>query len=691
MAADSGGCGGRRLLLSGTTGSPQSIIFFNPFCRRLFPPLLIKRSFTNLRLHHLLFIVLLLASGYLLFKNLGDAALWSDEAETAIIGRNFLKTGHFTAWDGRNLACNRNGSFLDANLDDRNPPLQFMVTAFSFAAFGENNFAARFPFALIGFLTIVLLYGTLRVEFPRRPAVALYAAAFLGLSTEYLLYARNCRYYSIAAFFALLTFFAYRRFVRGPNVKNSLGLAASAICLYYSHPLVAVAFLIPLAVFHVFFELNRVAKKQWINLLQVCMVFALATAPYTLLHHSWSRPDMPHGVSLHEHFFILLRYLRDSLTTGIAPWAIVAASTALLATRSLDAEPHRGMKLWLCILAGYIVLIGITTLQDLSKSQLYSRAADIRYLVAAFPFTAMLAGGLLERIGRKSKILGPSLALLALGTNITYALPRPDHHHQFPHAPVYSPLYDYCREIHCHYNTATAAVAGFLMEHAERNGTFLAYPDYRNDPLKFYTGFRLICSAILDSTSNLGATRVRSLSPFLLKNESFPDWIIFFGKYGYGPEIMRYFSRTTTGNNGVPAHCDYELAKELAVFPDESNRPEIFSHHFGEVVEVSPRDHVIIFHKVTGNDAAWLRHFSGIIGSAKDLHDQGAEERALKKLYDLYRHDSALVNKTFPRTVLYAVLKGYRLKLIAGNRPQEAEQLGKTLSSLAASLPPGSH
>ena len=155
---------------------------------------------------------------------------------------------------------------------------------------------------------------------------------------------------------------------------------------------------------------------------------------------------------------------------------------------------------------------------------------------------------------------------------------------------------------------------------------------------------------------------------------------------------MRYFSRTTNGNNGVPAHCDYELAKELAVFPDESNRPEIFSHHFrGEVADVSPRAHVIIFHKVTGNDAAWLRHFSGIIRSAQDLHDQGAEEQAMIKLYDLYKHDSALVNKTFPRTVLYTVLKGYRLKLIAGNRSREAEQLGKTLSSLAASLPAGSH
>ena len=105
----------------------------------------------------------------------------------------------------------------------------------------------------------------------------------------------------------------------------------------------------------------------------------------------------------------------------------------MLVTRSLDTtEPHRGMKLWLCILAGYIVLIGITTLQDLSKSQLYSKAADIRYLVAAYPFTAMLAGGLLEWISRKSKILGPSLALLALGTNITYALPWPNHFHRLP-------------------------------------------------------------------------------------------------------------------------------------------------------------------------------------------------------------------------------------------------------------------
>jgi hypothetical protein len=94
--------------------------------------------------HHAVFIAILLCSGYLIFKNLGDAALWSDEAETAIIARNFLKTGQFTGWDGRNLLAIPNVTDLHKNLIDYNTPMQFILTALSFSVLGGSTIAARF-------------------------------------------------------------------------------------------------------------------------------------------------------------------------------------------------------------------------------------------------------------------------------------------------------------------------------------------------------------------------------------------------------------------------------------------------------------------------------------------------------------------------------------------------------------------
>ena len=141
-------------------------------------------------IHYVLLSIILASSGYLIFKNLGDAALWDDESETAIVARNFLKTGHFTDWDGRNLIGTRNGtySYLDKNLTNRIPPLPSLVTAISFSMLGESNLSARLPFAIIGLFTVLLIYLLLRTEFPEKHIAALYATAFIGLSTEYILY-----------------------------------------------------------------------------------------------------------------------------------------------------------------------------------------------------------------------------------------------------------------------------------------------------------------------------------------------------------------------------------------------------------------------------------------------------------------------------------------------------------------------
>ena len=82
------------------------------------------------------------------------------------------------------------------------------------------------------------------------------------------------------------------------------------------------------------------------------------------------------------------------------------------------------MKISLLTLIGYIVLIGFTALQDVSKSPSHSTLADIRYLAAAFPFTAVLAAGILDWIHRKNKIIAGAFLITATCTNLAYSLPK---------------------------------------------------------------------------------------------------------------------------------------------------------------------------------------------------------------------------------------------------------------------------
>ena len=74
--------------------------------------------------------------------NLDYAALWHDEAPSALIGRNLLQRGDITGWDGRDLVGGTNGRTLNAELRDVMPPLTYLFTAAGMAVFGENETGA---------------------------------------------------------------------------------------------------------------------------------------------------------------------------------------------------------------------------------------------------------------------------------------------------------------------------------------------------------------------------------------------------------------------------------------------------------------------------------------------------------------------------------------------------------------------
>ena len=590
-------------------------------------------------IHYTVLAAVLAFSGYLLFKNLDDTPLWCDEAETALVARNFLKTGHCTAWDGRNLGTTRNGHLLDANLNFRNPPLSFYVTAASFRLFGESPFAARLPFAVIGLLTVLLLYGLIRLECPGSPAFALFSAAMLGSCAEYILYARNCRYYALAVFLALLVFFVWRRLLRRPGIGAATGLAAATALLYYTHFLICLAFCASLAVSWLLFERKSFPGRKTAGryLLATAVAFVAATLPYTLLHHSWERPDMPQGVPLWHHCIVMLWYVRESVTTGFAPWLVLAGSVALLITRSLHGEVRSLVRASLTILAVNCLLIGLSSQQEMPKNPHLRSLADIRYLVACFPFAAILAGATLDWLYRKMKPLGLVVALVLATTNIASCIPWGNPRFDFSTPAVYSPLYRYWREIHRHFFTATEAVMFVLRKNAQQDETFYAFPENRNNALCFHLGSLLVNSCVLDTNSPLGAERIRRMSPFLLKSENFPDWVVFFGHYSYR-ETMRYFTRGVPQDDGTVAYHEYECFSDLPIFGSESNRPETFWHSYAPVRVAEPFNHVFIFRRVPATDTAnWLRRLPAILLGARYSENRELLVREVTKYYAVFR------------------------------------------------------
>ena len=123
---------------------------------------LIRRAYDRLRAHKPFVIVAVLGLA-LLLTNLGTDYLWADEGDTAVLASSILKFGVPKAWDGI--------TFTDSDLGAREnqqlvmvgtPWVQYYVAAASFLLFGQNTFAARLPFALAGWFTVLLGFRLVR-------------------------------------------------------------------------------------------------------------------------------------------------------------------------------------------------------------------------------------------------------------------------------------------------------------------------------------------------------------------------------------------------------------------------------------------------------------------------------------------------------------------------------------------------
>ena len=139
----------------------------------------------------------------LLFSNLGNIYLWQDEAQTALISQTILE--HFIprGFDGKNFLSQELGAEYGENYIWKwHTWLPFYLTALFFKIFGISTTTARLPFALFGLGCLPLLYLFCRSLFNDKK-IAIIAVFVLTFSVPFLILARQCRYYSLTAFFSI--------------------------------------------------------------------------------------------------------------------------------------------------------------------------------------------------------------------------------------------------------------------------------------------------------------------------------------------------------------------------------------------------------------------------------------------------------------------------------------------------------
>ncbi|MBF0319402.1 MAG: glycosyltransferase family 39 protein, partial [Nitrospirae bacterium] len=176
---------------------------------------------------------------FLIFYHLGDRLMWGDELTTALLAVNINKFGLPKVSDEKNVITYI-GEEIDADKYGNwiwSPWLAEYLAAASFKLFGQSTAAARMPFAIIGFLSVALIaFAAYRIYGSHE--IALMSMLFLAASEAFVLHARQCRYYSLVIFAAIVLILGVCLLLKGRRAGGITLLATALTIQFYTNYIV---------------------------------------------------------------------------------------------------------------------------------------------------------------------------------------------------------------------------------------------------------------------------------------------------------------------------------------------------------------------------------------------------------------------------------------------------------------------
>ncbi len=262
--------------------------------------------------------ILLLVGSLLYFVNLGGATLWDlDEGRNATTSMEMLQGQSWIV-----PTCN-------GELRVHKPVLLYWLQMGSYQVFGVNEFGARFPSAVIGLLTILLVYELARSMFDSK--TGLFSGIIFASCVFMCAAARFANQDALLNFCGVLTFFFfYRHYSKTGRYPFVACGVATALGFLAKGP---VGLVLPAAIIVLYLSWEGKLHILWKpKLLLGVLVFCLIGIPwYALvgvetkgaflrgffLKHNIGRAMSPmeeHGGGPHYYLVILL--------IGFAPWSV---------------------------------------------------------------------------------------------------------------------------------------------------------------------------------------------------------------------------------------------------------------------------------------------------------------------------------------------------------------------------------
>ena len=428
-------------------------------------------------------LAILAVGAFLIFCKLGDRPLWQDEAETACLAKNVLKTGLPMVWDGKNLISQEEGREYGAdNIWRWSPWMQIYLSAAGLAV-SPTTAGDRFPFALAGLAAILLTFLMIRDRFKDRNW-ALLSAALLTLSPTFILFCRQGRYYSVGALIFVMVMYGFLgdwRKKTGPLLAVGLGMglmfhANYLLLLSLAPPLLVVALLL---------------YRQDLAFSRIVLIFLIVSAmavPGLYLYRVARQSGMFEVMVIPENWML---YFADWVMYMIPLPVLLALALrwrGFFFGRGGPADPGERFCLALAL-----IMVGGFAILGLIPQRFH------RYIVHFYPACAVVLAWVGLKLWRFSKPCGVVFLLLVGLTNWLNIIPmerlkivnRPWENDFRMLTSANIPLKLHLTELFCGYpGDVTANIINFFNTRAKPGQTILA--EYDDLPLQFYTPFRVI-------------------------------------------------------------------------------------------------------------------------------------------------------------------------------------------------------
>ncbi|HVC98376.1 MAG TPA: hypothetical protein VND64_32215 [Pirellulales bacterium] len=472
----------------------------------------------------------------LLFFDLGGKYLWQDEAATAVLARRLVRFGTPRAYDGVNLisldhfaaedeaeaaaragdpraAVNYYISRGDLKADTTwkwQPWGQFVVAGGSFLAFGESTWPARFPFAMAGLATVIVLFHLVWRE-SGDLSWAVLSATLLSCNGYWILHCRQCRYYSLTSLGLVLTLAGYIRWQNGKRGGAASFVSAAWLWFQMDYgtiwPVLAILFA----------DACRVPPRQLWRPVLVGLLLGLSLAPFVFYYELWGRMSVATGTWA-------TRFARTVFDTNafLVPLPVLAAAGWL----SFSAKGERSRLPRLAVLCVAALQVWVPSVAP---------AAFFRYQVAIAPLAALLTAWtalrLVERLfaGRRLRLwlaaaITSAIALTPLlSAPGAVLVPRSAWPVPTLGTPFRDDLVHMLSEVFGSRPDPNAVVISWLAQHARPEDEILV--NYEDVPLMFY-----LPNPVRGGIAAFRVTDDRRAAPrfaILRRSVSFVHWSVF--------------------------------------------------------------------------------------------------------------------------------------------------------------------